>query len=84
MKPDDRYKGKDQDYIWAAKYIKNKVQSAEALFVVDIVRRVPKKSIKENILKSAYMYAASQGLRIFNKKDVREFLSASTYVKVGG
>ena len=84
MKPDDRYKGKDQDYIWAAKYIKNKVQSAEALFVVDIVRRVPKKSIKENILKSAYMYAASQGLRIFNNKDVREFLSASTYVKVGG
>lgn len=84
MKPDDRYKGKDQDYIWAAKYIKNKVQSAEALFVVDIVRRVPKKIIKENILKSAYMYAASQGLRIFNNKDVREFLSASTYVKVGG
>ena len=84
MKPDDRYKGKDQDYIWAAKYIKNKVQSAEALFVVDIVRRVPKKTIKENILKSAYMYAASQGLRIFNNKDVREFLSASTYVKVGG
>ena len=30
------------------------------------------------------MYAASQGLRIFNNKDVREFLSASTYVKVGG
>jgi len=84
MKPDDKYKGKDQDYIWAAKYIKNKVQSAEALFVVDIVRRVPKKIIKENILKSAYMYAASQGLRIFNNKDVREFLSASTYVKVGG
>jgi hypothetical protein len=84
MKPNDSYKGKDQDYIWAAKYIKNKVQSAEALFVVDIVRRVPKKSIKENILKSAYMYAASQGLRIFNNKDVREFLSASTYVKVGG
>jgi hypothetical protein len=84
MKPDDIYKGKPQDFIWAAKYIKNKVQSAEALFVVDIVRRVPKKVIKENILKSAYMYAASRGLRIFNKKDVREFLSSSTYVKVGG
>ena len=84
MTPDDVYKGKPQDYIWAAKYIKNKVQSAEAVFIVDIARRVPTKKIKENILKSAYSYAASKGLRIFNDSAVKEFMSASTYIKVGG
>ena len=82
--PKTVYKGKPQDFVWAAKYIKNKVQSAEAVFVVDLARKAPKKAIKEAILKSAYSYAASKGLRIFSKNEVKEFLSASTYIKVGG
>lgn len=84
MTPNTTYKGKPQDFVWAAKYIKNKVQSAEAVFVVDLARKAPKKAIKEAILKSAYSYAASKGLRIFSNKEVKEFMSASTYVKVGG
>jgi hypothetical protein len=84
MTPSSKYDGKPQDFVWAAKYIKNKVQSAEAVFVVDLARKAPKKAIKENILKSAYSYAASKGLRIFGNKEVKEFLSASTYLKVGG
>ena len=82
--PRSRYSGKPQDFVWAAKYIKNKVQSAEAVFVVDLARKAPQKVIKEAILKSAYSYAASKGLRIFSKNEVKEFLSASTYIKVGG
>ena len=84
MTPSSRYEGKPQDFVWAAKYIKNKVQSAEAVFVVDLARKAPKKVIKEAILKSAYSYAASKGLRIFNNTEVKEFMSASTYIKVGG
>ena len=82
--PKTVYKGKPQDFVWAAKYIKNKVQSAEAVFVVDLARKAPKKEIKEAILKAAYSYAASKGLRIFNNNSVKEFMSASTYVKIGG
>jgi len=85
MTPSSVYKGKPQDYIWAAKYIKTVVQSAEAAFVVDIARGSNvKESIKQDILKSAYLYAASKGLRIFSNTDVKEFFSASTYLKVGG
>ena len=84
MLPRSQYEGKPQDFVWAAKYIKNKVQSAEAVFVVDLARKAPKKVIKEAILKSAYSYAASKGLRIFGNKEIKEFLSASSYLKVGG
>ncbi len=84
MKPDDTYKGKKQDYVWAAKYIKNKVQSAESVFILDTARNVPTHAIKKSIIKSAYSYAASKGLRIFSDTEVKEFFSASTYVKVGG
>tara|TARA_B100000131_G_C18088607_1_gene601238 strand:- start:51 stop:1790 length:1740 start_codon:yes stop_codon:yes gene_type:complete len=84
MTPSSKYQGKPQDFVWAAKYIKNKVQSAEAVFVVDLARKAPKKTIKEAILKSAYSYAASKGLRIFSNTEIKEFLSASTYLKVGG
>jgi len=84
MTPSSKYQGKPQDFVWASKYIKNKVQSAEAVFIVDLARKAPKKAIKEAILKSAYSYAASKGLRIFGRNEVKEFLSASTYIKVGG
>jgi hypothetical protein len=35
-------------------------------------------------MKSAYMYGASKGLRIFTTTGATEHLSSSTYIKVGG
>ena len=75
----------DRDYKDAAKYLKNKVQSAEAGFVVDITRNEISEAIKNNIMKSTYTYAASKGLTIWNEMGgVEELVSSSTYVKVGG
>ena len=71
-------------YIEAAKYLKHKVQSAEAGFVVDISRPGLKKIIKENIMKSVYTYGASKGLTIFNKTGITEYVQSSTFLKVGG
>ena len=75
----------DRDYKDAAKYLKNKVQSAEAGFIVDLARPHIKEMIKNNIMKSAYTYAASKGLTIWGEMGgVEELVSSSTYVKVGG
>jgi len=79
-----KYMTNQQDIIFAAKYIKTKVQAAEAGFIVDILRPTIKTEVKNNIMKSAYMYGASKGLRIFNSQGAIEHLSSSTYVKVGG
>jgi hypothetical protein len=79
-----QYTPNQQDIIFAAKYLKTKVQAAEAGFIVDILRPSIKKEVKNNIMKSAYMYGASKGLRIFNNQGAIEHLSSSTYVKVGG
>ena len=78
------YEATEQDIIFAAKYLKTKVQAAEAGFIVDILRPTIKKEVKNNIMKSAYMYGASKGLRIFTTKGATEQLSSSTYIKVGG
>ncbi len=78
------YEASQQDIIFAAKYLKTKVQAAEAGFIVDILRPTIKKEVKNNIMKSAYMYGASKGLRIFTTKGATEHLSSSTYIKVGG
>ena len=78
------YKATQQDIIFASKYLKTKVQAAESGFIVDILRPTIKKEVKNNIMKSAYMYGASKGLRIFTTKGATEQLSASTYIKVGG
>ena len=40
--------------------------------------------IKTNIMKSIYSQAASKGFRIFGDKKVTDYMSASSYVKVGG
>lgn len=71
-------------YIEAAKYLKHKVQSAEAGFVVDISRPGLTRIIKENIMKSVYTYGASKGLTIFNKNGITEHVQSSTFLKVGG
>ena len=79
-----QYKPNQQDIIFAAKYLKTKVQAAESGFIVDILRPHLSREIKNNIMKSAYMYGASKGLRIFTTTGATEHLSSSTYVKVGG
>ena len=55
----------DRDYKDAAKYLKNKVQSAESGFIVDLARTHISEMIKNNIMKSTYTYAASKGLSIW-------------------
>ena len=35
-------------------------------------------------MKGVYSYAGSMGFRIFTNKSVTDFMSSSTYVKVGG
>jgi len=78
------YTPTQQDIVFAAKYLKTKVQAAEAGFIVDILRPHLSREIKNNIMKSAYMYGASKGLRIFTTTGATEHLSSSTYIKVGG
>lgn len=62
-----------------AKYMKNKVQSYEMAYVVDGSPLVPK--VKNNILKSMWMYAASEGFTIFNQDVNTAFLLAGSYIK---
>ena len=62
-----------------AKYMKNKIQSYEVAYIMDSAPL--SKQIKDNILKSMWMYAASEGFTIFNKNKNVTFLLASSYVK---
>ena len=41
-------------------------------------------NLKENIMKSIYTQAASKGFRIFRDKKITDYMSASSYIKVGG
>jgi len=59
--------------------MKNKVQSYEMAFVVDGSPLGPQ--VKNNILKSMWMYAASEGFTIFNSKANTAFLLAGSYIK---
>jgi len=40
-----------------------------------------KKEIKNNILKSMWLYAASEGFTVFNKNESTTFLLSSSYIK---
>lgn len=62
-----------------AKYMKNKVQSYEQAYVLD--GSSLGQDIKDNILKSMWMYAASEGFTIFNKQMNTTFLLSGSYVK---
>ena len=68
----------------AAKWLKNKVQSYEVGQVVDIAQSQIKDYVKTNIMKSVYSQAASKGFRIFGDKKITDYMSASSYLKVGG
>ena len=66
-----------------AKYIKNKVQSYEVGYLLDN-NTLLTKQIKQNILKSMYLYASSKGFYIFRDAKVKSYMQSSTYLKVGG
>ncbi len=68
----------------ALKYLKNKVQAYEVAYVFDKDNGVIREAVRENIMKGVYSYAGSQGFRIFTEKSVTDFMTSSTYVKVGG
>ena len=62
-----------------AKYMKNKLQSFEVSYIMD--SSPLKKEIKNNILKSMWLYAASEGFTVFNKNESTTFLLSSSYIK---
>lgn len=62
-----------------AKYMKNKVQSYEMAYIID--KSNLNDQIKKNILKSMWMYAASEGFTIFNQSMNTNFLLAGSYIK---
>ena len=68
----------------ALKYLKNKVQAYEVAYVFDKDNAIIKEAVRENIMKGVYSYAGSMGLRIFNDNQVTDFMTSSTYIKVGG
>ena len=74
----------DQKPVSAAKWLKNKVQSYEVGQVVDMAQPQIKDMIKTNIMKSIYSQAASQGFRIFGENKITDYMTASSYLKVGG
>ena len=76
--------GTNKNYKDAAKYLKNKVQSYEVGYVLDKGKGTISDEIKKNIMKSVYSLAASKGFRIFGSKKITDYMSSSTYVKVGG
>ena len=73
-----------KNYKDAAKYLKNKVQSYEVGYVLDKGKGAISQKIKTNIMKSVYSLAASKGFRIFGNKKITDYMSSSTYLKVGG
>ena len=60
------------------------MQAYEVGQVLDLAQPQIKELIKTNIMKSIYSQAASKGFRIFGDKKVTDYMSASSYVKVGG
>ena len=72
------------NYKDAAKYLKNKVQSYEVGYVLDKGKGKISDVIKQNNMKSVYSLAASKGFRIFGNKKITDYMTSSTYIKVGG
>lgn len=72
------------DYFKAAKFLKNKVQAYEIAQVVDLEQTHIGEIIKENIMKSVYTQGASKGFRIFADDTITDYMTSSSYLKVGG
>ena len=64
-----------------AKYMKNKVQSYEYAYVLDPRGAGLGRELRDNVLKSMWMYAASQGFAIFNQNASTTFLLSGSYIK---
>tara|TARA_B100001996_G_scaffold378809_1_gene363554 strand:- start:54 stop:1562 length:1509 start_codon:yes stop_codon:yes gene_type:complete len=76
--------GSRNNYQAAAKYLKNKVQSYEVGMVLDQDRAEINDVMKTNIMKAVYSQAASKGFRIFSDDSITDYMSSSSYLKVGG
>ena len=72
-----------QSNLAIAKWVKDKVQSYEVGFLLG-KNQVLRQEIKQNILKSMYLYASSKGFYIFRDAKVKSYMQSSTYLKVGG
>ena len=72
------------NYKAAAKYLKNKVQSYEVGMILDQSRNEIGEIVKTNIMKSVYTQAASKGFRIFGEDEIVDYMTSSSYLKVGG
>ena len=68
----------------ALKYLKNKIQAYEVAYVFDKDNGIIKEAVRENIMKGVYSYAGSKGFRVFTDNQVTDFMTSSTYIKVGG
>ena len=82
----DEYDSKfgTNNYKAAAKYLKNKVQSYEVGMILDKSRTEIKDLVKNHIMKSVYTQAASKGFRIFSDDNIVDYMTSSSYLKVGG
>ena len=58
-------------------------RGAEAVYSQEGQSQI-KSLVKESIMKSIYTQAASKGFRIFRDKKITDYMSASSYLKVGG
>jgi len=76
--------GSRLDYFSAAKFLKHKVQSYEVGFVMDKHQTQVREIVKENILKSIYSMASSKGFRIFGEDFITDYMTSSSYLKLGG
>ena len=76
--------GSRNNFFAAARYLKNKVQSYEVGMVLDQDRDEIDEVMKTNIMKAVYSQAASKGFRIFSDDKITDYMSASSYLKVGG
>ena len=86
VKKDEKSKAKEYDInlsFTQAKYTKNKIQAYEQAWIID-----PKsknnpltEKVRNNILKSMWMYAASKGFVIFNKNTVVSYLLSGSHLK---
>jgi len=75
----NKYRSKENDF---KNYFKSKLASVELGWVMTAKQIRP--IIKNNVLKSIYLYASSQGLQIFNDSGLlkKSYFENSSYVKV--
>ncbi len=86
VKETERKKGEEYDINLSfiqARYMKNKIQAYEQAWIIDPKAQGNPLSVevRNNILKSMWMYAASKGFVIFNKNNVVSYLLSGSHLK---